>query len=51
MQPLFEIVPDARRSQIAYVRAQRLVAVQMSYLLPRILQTHQPEEPSVSAYR
>lgn len=42
--PMFEVVPDARRSEEPHVRAQRTVAVQMSHLQPRLQQAHQFEE-------
>lgn len=46
-----QIVPDARRPQIAHVRAQRVVAVQVSHLQPGIQQAHESEEPLVPAHR
>lgn len=48
---VFQIIPDAWRLEIAHVRAQRLVAIQMSRLFARFQQTHQPQEPPVSPHR
>lgn len=51
MQPLQQILPDSRRSTLAHVRALGFVAVQVSHLLARLLQAHQPEESPILAHR
>lgn len=51
MRPLFEIIPNTRRSQISHVRAQWLLAVQVSYMFKRILQAYEPEESFIFTHR
>lgn len=51
MQPLFEVIPDAGRSQVPHVRAQRFVAVQVPHLLERLLEAHQSQEPFILTHR
>lgn len=46
-----QVVPDAWRPQIAHVRAQRVVAVQMSHLQSGVQQAHESEESLVPAHR
>jgi hypothetical protein len=47
---VLQVVPDARRPQVAHVRAQRLVALQVSHLQPRFQQTHQSQEPPLPTH-
>lgn len=46
-----QVIPDARRSEISHVRAQRIVAFQVSHLQQRIQQTHESEKSLVPAHR
>jgi hypothetical protein len=47
---VLQVVPDARRPQVAHVRAQWLVALQVSHLQPRLQQTHQSQEPPLPTH-
>lgn len=51
VRPVLQVLPDAGRPQVAHVRAQRLVAVQVPRLLARLQQAHEPQEPPVPAHR
>ena len=46
-----QILPDAGRFKVAHVRAQRVVAFQVSCLFAGFQQAHQSEEPSLPAHR
>ena len=51
VRTVLQVVPDSGRPQVAHVRAQRIVAVQVPRLQPRLQQTHQPQESPVPTHR
>jgi hypothetical protein len=51
MQPLLQVIPNARRSALSHVRPQRIVALQVSNLLARLQQADQPQESSLPPHR
>lgn len=50
MHTVRQIFSDARRFEVSYVRAQRIVAFQVSHLQQRVQQTHESEKSLVPAH-
>lgn len=50
MQSLQQVVPDARRFKVPHVRSFRILAIQVSHLLKRLLQTHESKESPIFAH-